>query len=180
MSVRQVNFFDAIRLNVEIFCAFEIRPEITNIVVTRGNISHWKRIYLQKHESSIFKLNVKAFRNSPEYSFASVNNDNNKFKAMFPDSKTTGSYIQGETKTKYVNEHGIAPYYRKRMLHDIMNQSFTFTFDENTKRQIKKQYDGYVQFWSANIREIVIKYCGSVFVGHCTSKQLFDHFLDFC
>ena len=33
--------------------------------VTRDNILHRKRIYLQKHERSIFKHNVKAFRNSP-------------------------------------------------------------------------------------------------------------------
>ena len=54
-----------IRLNIEIFRAFEVRPELTNILVTRDNILHRKRIYFQKDESSIFKNNVKVFRNSP-------------------------------------------------------------------------------------------------------------------
>lgn len=110
------------------------------------------------------------------YSFASANNDNRKFKAMFPDSKIAESYAQGETKTKYVIEFGIAPYFKKNMLKDFVNQPFTFKFDETTTSQIKKQYDGYVQFWSPNIHQIVNKYCGFLFVGHCTSEQLLHHF----
>ena len=67
LSVRHVNFisFKVIRFNVEIFCALEVRSEVTNNLVTRDNILHRKRIYLQKDESSIFKHNVKVFRNSP-------------------------------------------------------------------------------------------------------------------
>ena len=38
LFVRQVNFFEVIRLNVEIFCAFEVRPEVTRILVTRANM----------------------------------------------------------------------------------------------------------------------------------------------
>ena len=52
------------RLNVEILCAFEVRSDVANILVTRENILHRKRIYLQKNESSIFKNNVKVFRNN--------------------------------------------------------------------------------------------------------------------
>ena len=36
------------RLNFEIICAFEVRPQLTNILVTRNNILHRIRIYLQK------------------------------------------------------------------------------------------------------------------------------------
>ena len=111
------------------------------------------------------------------YSFASAKNDNKKFKAMFPDSKIAESYTQGKIKTKYVTEYGIAPYFIKGMLNDFLNQPFSVRFDESTTNQNKKQYDSYVQFWSPNIRQIVNKYCGSV--GHCTSEQLFDQFLDF-
>ena len=68
LFVRQVNFFEVIRLNVEIFCAFEVRSEVTNILITRDNILYRKCIYLQKkkkNEDSIFKHNVKLFRKSP-------------------------------------------------------------------------------------------------------------------
>ena len=35
-----VNFSEVIRLNVQIFCTFEVRPEVTNILVTSDNILH--------------------------------------------------------------------------------------------------------------------------------------------
>ena len=43
----------------------------------------------------------------------------------------------------------------------------------------KKQYDGYVQYWSSGTNQIVNKYCGSLVVGHCTSVDLLEHFKQF-
>ena len=60
-----MNFSEVISLIVQIFCAFKIQPEVANTLVTRDNILHRKGIYLQKNESSIFKYNVKIFRNAP-------------------------------------------------------------------------------------------------------------------
>ena len=51
-------------LNDEMFCAFEVWLHVLNILVTRNNALHRKRIYLQKNESSIFKPNGKVFHNS--------------------------------------------------------------------------------------------------------------------
>ena len=53
------------------------------------------------------------------FSFASTNNDAKKFQRMFPDSKIAESYRQAETKTKYVLQFGIVPYFRKNMLKDF-------------------------------------------------------------
>ena len=55
------------RLNVDVFCAFEVRPEVTNILVTRDNILRRKRIYLQKKKKFQFSsiMLSKVFRNSP-------------------------------------------------------------------------------------------------------------------
>ena len=70
VSVPNINFFEAIRLNVQIFFAFEVRPEVTNILATRRNVLYQQLIYLQKNESFIFKYNIKVFRNSANtYSF---------------------------------------------------------------------------------------------------------------
>ena len=92
------------------------------------------------------------------YSFASANNDNEKFKQMFPDSKIAQSYRQGEMKVKYVIQFGIAPFVKEQMIRDFKLQPFTFKFDETTADQVKKQYDGYVQFWSNEKKEIVNKF----------------------
>ena len=92
------------------------------------------------------------------HSFASTNGDNDKFRRQFPDSKIAASYQQGETKTKYVIQFGIAPYVRKQMIDDFQAQPFTFKFDETTTSQIKKQYDGYVQYWSVSQRVVVNRF----------------------
>ena len=44
---------------------------------------------------------------------------------------------------------------------------------------MKKQYDGYVQYWSKEQNLVVSVYCGSIFVGHCFSKDMLDHFSKF-
>lgn len=48
-----MNFFEIILLNIKIFCAFEVRLEVANILVTTDNALHRKLVYLQNNESSI-------------------------------------------------------------------------------------------------------------------------------
>ena len=101
------------------------------------------------------------------YSFASANNDNEKFKQMFPNSKIAQSYRQGEMKVKYVIQFGIAPFVKEQMIRDFKLQPFTFKFDETTTDQGKKQYDGYVQFWSNEEKEIVNKFLYQYQIPNC-------------
>ena len=44
---------------------------------------------------------------------------------------------------------------------------------------MKKQYDGYVLYWSKELDLVMSVYCGSLFVGHCFSKDLLEHFTAF-
>ena len=48
MPVWHVNFSEIIALNVEVFCSFGMRLDITNILVTEDNALHRKRAYLRK------------------------------------------------------------------------------------------------------------------------------------
>ena len=43
-----INFFEVIALNDEIFCAFEKQSDVINILVTGNNVLHQKSIYLPK------------------------------------------------------------------------------------------------------------------------------------
>ena len=47
-----------------------------------------------------------------------------------------------------------------------------------TNSQIKKQYDGYITFYSQCDKRVVT-YCGSLFLGHCTANDLLDPFYEF-
>ena len=49
---------------------------------------------------------------------------------------------------------------------DFLGRTFSFKFDETTIPQVKKQYDGFIQYWSNSMKCTVISYCGS----------LLDHF----
>ena len=72
------------------------------------------------------------------YSFASSENDNERFKIMFPDSKIAQSYRQGKTKVRYNIQYGIAPHVKQMLIYDVNNTPFTFKFDESTTSQVKK------------------------------------------
>ena len=113
------------------------------------------------------------------YSFASAKTDADRFRKMFPDSMIAKCYQQSATKVKYAIQYGIAPYVKEKLIYDVRNKPFTFKFDETTNREVKKQYDGYLQYWSGTHNEIINAYCGSLFVGHCNSDQLVEHFNEF-
>ena len=84
------------------------------------------------------------------YSFASSENDNEKFKIMFPDAKIAQSYLQGKTKVRYNIQYGIAPHVKQMLIYDVNNTPFIFKFNESTTSQVKTQY-AYLQFWSKNM-----------------------------
>ena len=98
---------------------------------------------------------------------------------MFPDSNIAKQYHMSKTKVSYVIKHGISPIVEDHYIQDFKSTPFVLKFDETTTLQTKKQYDGYVQYWSAERNLVTSVYCGSVFVGHCRAKDLLHHFNTF-
>ena len=45
--------------------------------------------------------------------------------------------------------------------------------------QIKKQYDGYIQYWSPKHVKVLSAYVGSLFLGHRDHQQLVEDFNEF-
>ena len=113
---------------------------------------------------------------SSNYAFASTSDDGDRFRVMFPDSSIAENYQMSRTKTSYVIKHGIAPFVKEQAVEEFRGTPFVFKFDETTTIQTKKQYDAYVQFWSAQRNLVTSVYCGSIFVGHCAAKDLMHHF----
>ena len=96
---------------------------------------------------------------------------------MFPNFKIAQGYSQGHTKGNYMLQYGIVPYI-KELLKGIKDVPYCFKFDE-TNSQIKKQYDGYITFYSQSEKCVVTSYCGSLLLGHCTANDLHYHFYEF-
>ena len=113
------------------------------------------------------------------YSFASCADDGDRFREMFPDSQIAKKYHQSKTKVSYIIKHGISPYVKDFYVNDFKDSPFVFKFDETTTLQVKKQYDGYVQYWSNEQDLVTSVYCGSLFVGHCFTNDLLHHFAYF-
>ena len=61
----------------------------------------------------------------------------------------------------------------------MQEKPFTFHFDESTTSQTKKQYDGYVKFFSLESGEVVIVYYGTLFVGRCSAPDMVNHLKTF-
>ena len=112
-------------------------------------------------------------------SFQSADGDNERFSRMFPDSEIAKSYKQAQTKLKYMVQYGIAPHAKQLILEDMKNEQFCFHFDETTTTQVKKQYDGYLTYFSKQHAQITCSYVGSLFVGRCPASALLDHFYHF-
>lgn len=113
------------------------------------------------------------------FSFASNSGNNDLFSAMFPDSKIAKSYKMSETKCKYLIQFGVSPWILEDLKKDIKASPFSYLFDETTTVQVKKQYDAYVRYESKRHGEIVDRYCGSLFLGHCDANHLVTNFYDF-
>lgn len=113
------------------------------------------------------------------YSFRSNEGNNDLFARMFHDSKIAVNFRMSYTKCQYVTEFALKPYILEMLCEDFRETPFTFKFDETTTAQIKKQYDGYVQYHSKKFQRIISHYCGSLFLGHCKAEQLRNHFFEF-
>ena len=113
------------------------------------------------------------------HSFSSTNDDSKIFKETFPDLEIAKQYQQCETEPKYTIQYGIYPFLKDLLLDDIKNVAFTFKFEESTTQQVKKQYDGYIQYLSQRFQCIKISYFGTIMVDHCPTEKCLEHFLEF-
>ena len=84
---------------------------------------------------------------------------------MFPNSELAKNYEMSVTKVMF--------------LMYIDGRPFTFHFGESTNQQVKKQYDGYVTFYSTIEKSILTTYCGTLFVGCGSSPDFLNHFYKF-
>ena len=95
---------------------------------------------------------------------------------MFPGSEIARTDEQSETKVKYLIQCGITDSVVNTLMKDFSKAPLIFKFYETITSQIKKQYDGYIQYRSAKHGKVLSPYVGSLFIGHCDHIQLVEHF----
>ena len=144
-----------------------------------STITKPKVIFLSKE--SIVKAEILQALETVDFNFpfASANGNRKLFKEIFPNSDIAKGDKQSEAKIQYSIQFGLAPYFMQSLQDDFLGRAFSFKFDDTTTSQVKKQYDGFIQYWSNSMKCIVISYCGSLFVDHCPSETLAKHFFFF-
>ena len=102
------------------------------------------------------------------------NNDNldNVFAAMFPDSKIAQNFSLGRTKFGYSLNHGLGPYFKNLTVSDIQKAGvFSVSFDESLNSVTQSsEMDIYVRYFDNVDNEVKVRYLGSSFMGHASTK----------
>ena len=100
------------------------------------------------------------------------------FSAMFPEFKSVKLFSMARTKSMYVINHGIAPYFKSLLKADIeKSDMFSFSFDESLNEATQtSEMDLYIRFWDVNLNKVSFRYFGSTFLGHGTHQDLLIHF----
>ena len=82
-------------------------------------------------------------------------------------------YAQEDAKIKYNLQFGIAPSCKEQLIDDVKRMPFYLQV------RWEHQYDGYVWYWLESGHKVLNRYYGSLFLEHCTSDDLVDHFKQF-
>ena len=107
------------------------------------------------------------------YSSSSYSDITDVCRAAFVDSEIAQHMKLGDMKVSYLLVHGLAPYFESLFLNDCRaGVYFTIYFDETTTRQIKKQMDIHVAFWSPKFKKMIAVYVTSVFLGHADASKI--------
>ena len=115
------------------------------------------------------------------FSFQSYVSDNYLYPEVFSDSEIARHYQTSSTKVMHIMEvlYGIAKYFKDGLTKEVQEKLFTFHLDEFGTSQTKKQYGGYVKFFSLESREVVIAYCRTFFIGRFSAPDMVNHLKTF-
>ena len=78
--------------------------------------------------------------------------------------------------TRHIILYRTASFVKDFIIHDTKWKCFTYRSDETTSSKVEKQYGRYITNFSDFFKQLIRAYSGSLFVGHCTNKDLLQHF----
>ena len=109
-----------------------------------------------------------------DFSFQSCNNLDELFKRMFEGCPISEKFSLGSSKASYVVRHGLGAAVCKELVDDINKSDsiFTLLIDETTTKQVVKQMDFLIRYWSISANEVVTRYLDSNTFGHATATGL--------
>jgi len=119
---------------------------------------------------------------SSNYSYSSYDNIAGICRAAFEDSEIAQNVTMNRKKASYTLSDGLCPYFQKLFQCDLKSSAvpfFTLYFDETTTRQVKKQMDIHIGYWSDRFQKAVVMYVDSAFLGHAEAVSLEEAILQY-
>ena len=77
---------------------------------------------------------------------------------MFPDSKIAEAFSMGRTKSMYMINHGLAPFFKSLLLSELNKSDiFIFSFDESLNQVTQTcKMVVYVRFWNVTKLDLLV------------------------
>lgn len=113
-------------------------------------------------------------------SFNSAGDESDILRDMFPDSEIAQKFALGSTKTSYVINYGLAPYFKESLRNEVKAaKHFVVCFDEALNKVAQKgQMDIVVRFYDEKAGEVRTRYFNSAFLGRAQATDLLQKFLE--
>lgn len=101
------------------------------------------------------------------------------FRAMFPDSQIASNFQMSRTKMSYMITEATGPYFHSILLDDVKKSAsvFSLSYDELTNKQIKKQLDIKIRYWSEADNQINISHLATHLMGQAKAKDIVDRLM---
>jgi hypothetical protein len=114
------------------------------------------------------------------YSLNSCRGVGQIFKSMFPDSNIAERMSIYSNKTTYLVNYALAPYFHSQLVSSIAAaKDFVVCFDESLNSIAQReQMDLVIRFWNIAENKVECRYLTSIFLGHTTSADILDKFID--
>ena len=108
------------------------------------------------------------------YSLHSSDHIGNLFQTMFADSKIAENFTLSCTSASYIIGQGLSPYLTQVIIDDVLEFKLPFSvhFDETIPKQVKKEMDLTVIYWSPRHEDIWTVFYTSLFFGHTEGEMV--------
>ena len=116
------------------------------------------------------------------YSYSSYDNIADVCKAAFSDSEIAQNLKMNKKKASYTISDGLGPYFQNLFHSDLKSGRvpyFTLYFNATTTRQVKKQMDIHIGYWSERFGRVIVVYVDSAFLGHAEASHIEDEILQY-
>ena len=115
---------------------------------------------------------------SSSYSYSSCDGLIEILRAMFP-SAIPDTFTMSSSKVSYLISEATGPFFHRLVVDDVKASKvpYSLQYDETTNKQVQKQLDISVRYWSVANNQVNVHHLATVLMGHATGDLLSNELL---